>query len=66
MTDLSALFSPDRVAVVETIQRVSRLATDLPAIREIDVNPLVVGPDGASAVDLRLTVDRDALSRTLV
>ena len=50
--------------VVETIQRVSQLVTDFPAIRELDINPLVVAPDGVCAVDLRLTVDRKALSLT--
>ena len=54
----------DLDAVVETIQRVSQLVTDFPAIRELDVNPLVVSPDSVCAVDLRLTVDREALSRS--
>lgn len=49
-------------AVVETIQRVSQLATDFPAITELDINPLVVAPSGACAVDLRLTVDTADLS----
>jgi len=49
-------------AVVETIQRVSQLVTDFPAIRELDINPLIVAPDGVCAVDLRLTVDRGDLS----
>ncbi|AXR78196.1 acetate--CoA ligase family protein [Natrarchaeobaculum sulfurireducens] len=44
-------------AVVETILRLSQLVTDFPAILELDVNPLVAGPDGVQAIDLRLTVD---------
>ena len=48
-------------AVVETIQRLSQLAADFPAILELDVNPLVVQPDGAIAVDLRLTTDLEEL-----
>ena len=48
-------------AVVETVQRLSQLATDFPAILELDVNPLVVQPDGATAVDLRLTTDLEEL-----
>ncbi|MFC6717284.1 acetate--CoA ligase family protein [Natrialbaceae archaeon GCM10025810] len=48
-------------AVVETIQRLSQLVTDFPAILELDVNPLVAGPDGARAIDLRLTVDTEEL-----
>jgi len=51
----------DTDAVAETIQRVSQLVTDFPAITELDINPLVVSPDGVQAIDLRLTVDPDAL-----
>lgn len=48
--------------VVEVLQRISQLVTDFPAIEELDINPLVVGPDGVCAVDLRLTVNRTELS----
>ena len=51
----------DEPAVVETIGRLSQLATDFPAILELDVNPLVATPDGAAAVDVRLTIDPDEL-----
>jgi acetyltransferase len=51
----------DVEGVVETIQRLSQLVTDFPAILELDINPLVAGPDGVSAVDVRLTVDPDRL-----
>jgi len=44
-------------AVVEVIQRISQLVTDVPAISELDVNPLVVGPGGVCAVDFRMTLD---------
>ncbi|WP_138006032.1 acetate--CoA ligase family protein [Halalkalirubrum salinum] len=49
--------------VVETIQRLSQLVTDFPAILEFDINPLVATPDGTGvkAVDIRLTVDPDQL-----
>jgi acetyltransferase len=47
--------------VVETIQRVSQLVSDFTSITELDINPLVVAPDGISAIDLRLTVERDEL-----
>lgn len=47
--------------VTETIQRLSQLVTDFPAILELDINPLVALPDGAQAVDVRLTVDPDEL-----
>jgi acetyltransferase len=48
-------------AIVETIQRLSQLVTDFPAIVELDINPLVATPDGVAAIDLRLTVDPETL-----
>ncbi|WP_129116924.1 acetate--CoA ligase family protein [Halegenticoccus tardaugens] len=51
----------DREGVVETIQRLSQLVADFPAILELDINPLVATPDGVRAVDVRLTVDPDEL-----
>ncbi|MFC7165841.1 acetate--CoA ligase family protein [Halospeciosus flavus] len=53
--------SADRESVAETIQRLSQLVTDFPAILELDVNPLVATPDGVQAIDVRLTVDPDEL-----
>ncbi len=60
--------------IVETIQRLSQLVTDFPAILELDINPLVALPDadddadadedetpGVQAVDIRLTVDPSKL-----
>jgi acetate---CoA ligase (ADP-forming) len=46
----------DVAAAVDTIMRVSRLATDFPEIEEFDINPLIVyGPnEGAVCVDMRL------------
>ncbi|QLK25211.1 acetate--CoA ligase family protein [Natrinema zhouii] len=51
----------DVEGVVETIQRLSQLVTDFPSILELDINPLVAGPEGVQAIDLRLTVDADEL-----
>jgi len=48
--------------LVETIQRVSQLVSDFPAIIELDVNPLVVSPEGVLAIDVRLRVDKADLS----
>ena len=52
----------DEAAIVETIGRLSQLVTDFPAILELDVNPLVVTPEGATAVDVRLTIDPDEVT----
>jgi len=51
----------DESGIVETIQRLSQLVTDFPAIVELDVNPLVARPDGVQAVDVRLTIDQEEL-----
>ncbi|MFC7059738.1 acetate--CoA ligase family protein [Halovenus salina] len=51
----------DVPALVEVIQRVSQLVTEFPAITELDINPVVATPDGAAAIDLRLTLDAEAL-----
>ena len=51
----------DLDAVVESVQRLSQLVTDFPAILELDVNPLVAGPGGVRAVDVRLTIDEEEL-----
>ncbi len=47
--------------VVETIQRLSQMVMDIPAILELDINPCVATSEGVKAVDLRLTVDEDKL-----
>ena len=47
--------------IAETIQRLAQLVTDFPAILELDINPLVATPTGVDAVDVRLTVDPEAL-----
>ncbi|NLV10592.1 CoA-binding protein [Halomicrobium mukohataei] len=51
----------DEDALVETIQRLSQLVTDFPAIVELDINPLVATNDGVAAIDLRLTLDQEEL-----
>ena len=54
--DLQRSPALDRGAVVDVIVRVGRLAERLPEIVELDLNPLVVGPDGCVAVDARIRV----------
>ncbi|ACV48403.1 MULTISPECIES: acetate--CoA ligase alpha subunit [Halomicrobium] len=51
----------DEDALVETIQRLSQLVTEFPAIVELDINPLVATNDGVAAIDLRLTLDQEEL-----
>ena len=44
----------DFAALAEALQRVSQLAVDFPAIAELDINPLLAFPEGATAVDARI------------
>ena len=46
----------DVAALEDVIRRVGALATDHPAIAELDCNPVIVGPGGASIVDMRVRV----------
>ena len=50
----------DMAVVVETLQRVGQLVSDLPCISEMDINPLIVAPAGAGAwaVDVRMALDQ--------
>jgi acetyltransferase len=46
----------DRQALAGVIARFARLATDLPELIEIEINPLVVGPARVVALDARATL----------
>jgi acyl-CoA synthetase (NDP forming) len=48
----------DEGALRAVIVRAAALAVAHPEIAEMDVNPLVVRPDGAVAVDVRIRVER--------
>lgn len=43
--------------LINLLLRVSNLACELPAVREMDINPLLIDEDGLIAVDARLRVD---------
>ena len=43
-------------ALAETLVALSRLALERPEVDEIDVNPLILGADGATAVDALVVV----------
>jgi acyl-CoA synthetase (NDP forming) len=49
-------------ALRDTLLRVSRLAGDLPQIAELDLNPVIVRPDGVVAVDARIRVTSHRLA----
>ncbi|HHT9154064.1 MAG TPA: acetate--CoA ligase family protein, partial [Candidatus Hypogeohydataceae bacterium YC40] len=46
----------DLEAVVEGLQKLSQLVIDFPDILELDINPLAVLPEGAVAIDARITL----------
>ena len=47
----------DTDALQEVIRRVSFLADDIPEVAELDLNPVIVTPRGASVVDFRVKVE---------
>ena len=47
-----------RRAVEDVILRLSDMICELPAIEELDINPLIVDENGAHAVDARIAVQR--------
>jgi len=48
--------------LIEIIMRFSYLVADYPEIKELDVNPLLITPDEAIALDARVVVDRDVVT----
>jgi hypothetical protein len=46
--------------VAEGLQRLSQLVTEFPQIKELDINPFVVGVEGTVpiAVDARMSVEK--------
>jgi acetyltransferase len=46
----------DEEGIVEIIQRVSQLVTELPVIQEMDLNPIIAYEDGVFVVDARLVI----------
>lgn len=52
----------DLDAVVEALRRVAQMMADLPQVKEVDLNPLIVGTanEGAWAVDVRIVLERSS------
>jgi acyl-CoA synthetase (NDP forming) len=46
----------DTAALAGILLRVSRLADDVHEIAELDLNPVIAGPDGAQAADARIRI----------
>jgi acetate---CoA ligase (ADP-forming) len=50
----------DRSSLVELLHGLSRLVEDVPEVAELDLNPVLAGPEGCVAVDTRVRVARPA------
>jgi acetate---CoA ligase (ADP-forming) len=46
----------DQAKLVEIIQRISQLVTDVPAIKEMDLNPIVMSKNNLFTVDARIII----------
>lgn len=60
----------DLDALVDVVARVSRLASEVPEVAELDLNPVIATPEGAVAVDWKVRISPvprgpDALMRVL-
>ena len=53
----------DTDAVSELLVRVGRLVDDVPEVAELDLNPVLAGPDGCVAVDARIRVAPQSAAR---
>ncbi|MBI4924075.1 MAG: bifunctional acetate--CoA ligase family protein/GNAT family N-acetyltransferase [Devosia nanyangense] len=47
----------DRSAIVNVLLGLSQLAIDFPALRSVDINPLLADTDGVVALDARIEID---------
>jgi acetyltransferase len=50
--------SANREAMISVLRALSAIAVDLPDVVELDINPLVVDPSGAIALDARVRISR--------
>jgi acetyl coenzyme A synthetase (ADP forming)-like protein len=50
----------DRIALEQLVHRLSRLGEDMPAVAELDLNPVLALPDRCVVVDARVRVARPA------
>jgi acyl-CoA synthetase (NDP forming) len=53
----------DEAALVDVLHRLSRLGEDFPEVAELDLNPVIAGPDGCVAVDARIRLRTPAATR---
>lgn len=49
--------------LIEIMIRLSYLAADYPEIGELDINPLLVDPNGVTALDARVIIDQETIDK---
>jgi acetate---CoA ligase (ADP-forming) len=54
----------DRPAIADVLHRLARLAENHPEVAEVDLNPVLAGPDGCVAVDARVRLTRPRAVRS--
>jgi acetate---CoA ligase (ADP-forming) len=55
----------DHAALEDLVHRLGRLAEDFPEVSELDLNPVIAGPDGCVAVDARVRLGTRQSERAL-
>ena len=55
----------DASALQDLVHRLGRLAEEIPEVGELDLNPVLAGPDGCVAVDARVRLRKRPNERTL-
>ena len=55
----------DAGSLTDLVHRLGRLAEDVPEVSELDVNPVIAGPDGCVAVDARVRLRSRPSDRAL-
>jgi acetate---CoA ligase (ADP-forming) len=55
----------DRAALENLVHRLGRLAEDFGEVAELDLNPVIAGPDGCVAVDARVRLEARLAERAL-
>ena len=53
----------NRGAIADVLHRLARLAENHPEVAEVDLNPVLAGPDGCVAVDARVRLTRPSAAR---
>ena len=53
-------------AIADVLIRLARMATDLPEIAELDINPLLADSDGVLALDARIRLQRKAVRAAIL